>query len=282
MAARASTPAAPAPALAPPPPAPHLRRHRLTLADGAQTTLHVATYDAARTDVRVVRLARPRPLEAWCAQTGTAETLVGSFDVRRDLTPLGELRTGGLARAHTPFDAPWDAVRACLHVERGRVRLAPRAQLGACPPGDLLQAGPLLVRNGHIVAVDGEDPEGFAAGARQFDSDITDGRHPRAALALAGDRLLAVAADGRADDEAGLTLGELAIALRALGAQAAINLDGGGSTSLVCAGRLRNHQREQHGIDDPGRAGDRDGAGMRPAGVTARPPPPGVNTVFTR
>jgi exopolysaccharide biosynthesis protein len=60
--------------------------------------------------------------------------------------------------------------------------------------------------------------------------------------------MLAVACDGRADDEAGLTLGELGEALVALGVRCALNLDGGGSTSLVCAGRLRNVPREDHGI----------------------------------
>jgi exopolysaccharide biosynthesis protein len=57
-----------------------------------------------------------------------------------------------------------------------------------------------------------------------------------------------VACDGRADDEAGLRLGELAEALVALGARSALNLDGGGSTSLVCGGRLRNVPREEHGV----------------------------------
>ena len=65
-------------------------------------------------------------------------------------------------------------------------------------------------------------------------------------------RLLAVAADGRGDDAAGLTLEELAEALVALGAIHALNLDGGGSTSLVCAGRLRNRPREPHGIEIDG------------------------------
>ena len=81
-------------------------------------------------------------------------------------------------------------------------------------------------------------------------SDITAGRYPRAALALtANRRMLAVACDGRADDEAGLSLAELAEALVALGARAALNLDGGGSTSPGCGGRLRNHPREEHGIE---------------------------------
>jgi hypothetical protein len=176
-----------------------------------------------------------------------AEAIVGGFFIRPAGTPLGELRTSGIARPARPFDAPWGDVRACLHVVGGHVALARRDALPADPPGDLLQAGPLLVRDG-APCVDG-DVEGFSAGQGQFDSDITAGRYPRAALALRADgRLLAVACDGRADDEAGLTLAELAETLVALGARTALNLDGGGSTSLVCGGRLRNVPREDHGV----------------------------------
>ena len=58
--------------------------------------------------------------------------------------------------------------------------------------------------------------------------------------------------DGRARDQAGLTLAELATALVERGAEEAINLDGGGSTSLVVGGRLRNRPREEHGVRLPG------------------------------
>src|SRR3954466_4411319 len=230
----------------------HVERLRLRLGDGAQTTVHVARYDAHRTTVRVVRLARPEPLEAWCRERGIAEALIGGFFVRPDGLPLGELRTRGLVRASTPFIAPFGAVRACVHAHRGRVTIAPRDELPAAPRGDLLQAGPLLVRGGVPVIEDGVDPEGFAAGQGQFDSDITAGRYPRAALGIARGTLLAVACDGRADDEAGLTMRELAEALAALGSQTAINLDGGGSTSLVCGGVMRNVPREEHGVVLPG------------------------------
>jgi exopolysaccharide biosynthesis protein len=141
-------------------------------------------------------------------------------------------------------------VRACVHVLGGELTLARRDAVPLLPAGDLLQAGPLLVEGGSPIVED--DPEGFSAGAAQFDSDITDGRYPRAALAIAGDRMLAVACDGRHDRDAGLTLTELAETLAGLGASSAINLDGGGSTSLVCAGRLRNRPREAHGRDIPG------------------------------
>jgi exopolysaccharide biosynthesis protein len=97
--------------------------------------------------------------------------------------------------------------------------------------------------------VDGDDHEGFSAAAHQFDSDITQGRHPRAALAIAGDRLLAVACDGRTLEDAGMTVSDLSDALIKLGATDALNLDGGGSASLVHGGRLRNRPREEHGVD---------------------------------
>jgi hypothetical protein len=226
----------------------HLRRLRLELHDGAATTLHVATHDLRRVTPRVVRFAHPTPLERWCREHRTAEAIVGGFFVRAGGgLPLGELRTSGIARPAVPFDSPWNALRACLHVAGDEVALARRDEIAPDPPGDLLQAGPMLVRDG-APCVDG-DAEGFSAGQRQFDSDITAGRYPRAALALLDDRrMLAVVCDGRADDEAGLTLSELADALVALGARSALNLDGGGSTSLVCGGRLRNVPREEHGI----------------------------------
>ena len=228
------------------PPARHLRKERLLLADGARTTLYVASYDLRRTEVRVVRLARPAPLEAWCQAHGEPEAIVGGFYARPAGTPLGELRTAGMVRDFVPFSAPWGAMRGCLHVAGGQVRLARRDELEAAPAGDLLQAGPLLVSGGEPVVAG--DPEGFSAGAHQFDSDITDGRYPRAALGITRrGRLLAVVCDGRSDDDAGLTFAELAEAMLALGCSSALNLDGGGSTSLVCAGRLRNNPRESHG-----------------------------------
>jgi hypothetical protein len=249
MALRQPSPVSPA--LAPAGLPRHVRRENIRLRDGARTTLYVASYPLSRTQVRVVRLPRPTPLAAWCEETGTGDALVGGFFVRPHGTPLGELRQAGVERRHIPFDSPWGGLRACLHVSADGLRIARRDQIATRPPGDLLQAGPLLVDRGRVAC--GGDPEGFSAGRRQFDSDITDGRYPRAAIAVARrDRLLAVACDGRADDEAGLSMGELAEALIALGAVQALNLDGGGSTSLVASGRLCNIPRESHGVELPG------------------------------
>jgi Phosphodiester glycosidase len=236
------------PALRSPEPLPSLASDRVRLADGAVTSVHVAEFPLAAVDVRVVRLERPDTLVAWCRRACIAHAIVGGFFVRAGNAPLGELRIAGADVGHVPFTAPWGALRACVHAGPDGVAIARRPELPPAPTGDLLQAGPLLVRDGASV-VTGDDEEGFTAGAHQFDSDISDGRHPRCALGLAGDRLLAVACDGRHADEAGLTLGELADLLVGLGARTALNLDGGGSASLVCHGELVNRPREQHGIE---------------------------------
>jgi hypothetical protein len=222
---------------------------RARLDDGTLTTLHVASYERSAFCARVVALDRPQQLGGWCRQAGVRHALVGGFFTRPQYAPLGELRIGGYAQPSQPFHAPWDAVRGSVTFDGQSVRIARRDQLPAHPRGDLLQAGPLLVRGGRPALSDGVDPEGFSAGADQFDSDITLGRYPRAALAITPRRLLAVACDGRTDQDAGMTLAELAQALVDLGATDALNLDGGGSTSLVHNGRLRNRPREEHGVD---------------------------------
>jgi len=224
-------------------------RTRVTLPDGAHTTLHVATFDAEACSPRVVAFGTPTPLVRWCREHEVPHAVAGGFSARPDEEPLGLLRIDGRSLETVPFDPPWGDVRACVQVVEGRVRIGSRLMLGREPAGDVLQAGPLLVLDGRSAVVDGEDREGFSASAHQFDSDITAGRHPRAALAVTGEHLLAVACDGRTRDDAGMTLEELADELISLGATDALNLEGGASASLVHGGVLRNRPRDQHGVD---------------------------------
>jgi hypothetical protein len=228
------------------------RRLRVTLGDGRRTTVYVACHDADAVEVRVAVLRGQRRLAEWCAFRGIEEAIIGGFFTRPQGVPLGEVRTRGVERRHVAFDAPWHATRSCVHVQGGAVRIAPRDALPAAPRGDLLQAGPLLVASGVPVYDRARDPEGFSSGRRQFDSDITDGRYPRAALGLAPGHILAVVCDGRSRHDAGLTLGELAWVMAWLGAETALNLDGGGSTSLVSGGRLRNRPRRDWEDPEPG------------------------------
>lgn len=228
---------------------PLLERRRLRLLDGAETTLHVARFGREEFVPRVVALQPCSTVREWCERSGAAHAIVGGFYMRPGGPALGDLWIDGQALPTAPFDGPWHRKRACVHVHEGEVRIAPRRELGGAPRGDLLQAGPMLVAGGRRQVRAGEDAEGFSAGARQFDSDITAGRYPRAALGLSRRELIAVACEGRADDEAGLTMEELASAMVELGAETAMNLDGGGSASLVVDGALVNTPREEHGIE---------------------------------
>jgi hypothetical protein len=201
---------------------------RRTLADGAVTT--------------VAHFSRPRRLDVWCAAQGEPEAIIGGFFLRDPFRPLGELRRAGVTVDHAPIADGYAPQRAVVHaMDDGALAVGPRAAFGDEPPGDLLQAGPLLMAGGEIVYAQDADPEGFSATSTQFDSDITVGRHPRAALGLSGDQIIAVACDGRRSGvDAGLMMAELAEVLRDLGATDAINLDGGGSTTLVHKGHLLN------------------------------------------
>jgi hypothetical protein len=212
---------------------------RFRTRDALETTVYVVRHPLATTRVSVVLFDEPTRLDQWCAATGHREAIVAGFFVRDPYLPLGEVRLDGMAIGHEPIAAPWASTRACVHVD-GSVRLARRQELGADPPGDLVQAGPLLVHDGRSI-VDGGDEEGFSAGAGQFDSDITIGRYPRCALGVGDDELIAVCCDGRRSGvDSGLELGELARLMVSFGAREAINLDGGGSATLVHRGHLLN------------------------------------------
>ncbi len=199
-----------------------------------------------------VAMVRNRQLAAYCAARVVGDAIVGGFFTRPDNAPLGEVRTRGVQRAHTPFDPRFAPDRSCVHVVAGVPSIAPRRELPPDPRGDLLQAGPLLVRDGKVMYDRRLDPEGFSAGAEQFDSDITAERHPRAAIGINAEHMLAVACDGRSRADAGLTLEELAELLQRLGAHTAMNLDGGGSTTLIAGGRLRNRPRKGFNAPEPG------------------------------
>ncbi len=212
---------------------------RVRLRDALETTVYVVRHPLETTSVRVVHFPEPSRLDLWCGSEGHPEAIVAGFFLREPWRPLGELQLSGRPVPAEPIPSQWASKRACVHID-GEVRLARREDLPAEPPGDLVQAGPMLVSDGRSL-VDGDDLEGFSAGAEQFDSDITQGRHPRCALGMNDRELMAVACDGRRSGvDGGLTLDELARLLIAFDAEEAINLDGGGSATLVHRGHLLN------------------------------------------
>ncbi|MCY3840193.1 MAG: phosphodiester glycosidase family protein [Gammaproteobacteria bacterium] len=98
---------------------------------------------------------------------------------------------------------------------------------------DALGGGPALVSNGRIKVTTNE--EVFFGTAIPY-------THPRTAAGVAADgTLLLLLVDGRQKESRGVRLEELAAIMVELGAEEALNLDGGGSSSLVVHGQLLNN-----------------------------------------
>jgi hypothetical protein len=119
-----------------------------------------------------------------------------------------------------------------------RTRLAPA---GADPRWEtarqVIGGGPRLLANGQFVGGEG------------FRPSFTDRRHPRTAIGrLADGRILLLVVGGRQPYHSlGMTLVELAMLMRRLGATDALNLDGGGSTTLVVRGVVVNLPSDETG-----------------------------------
>ncbi len=97
---------------------------------------------------------------------------------------------------------------------------------------DILSAGPVLIQDGFIRVT--SDEEVF------FGTSIPK-IHPRTAVGYNKDgELLLLVVDGRQQQSRGVNLKELAGIMKSLGAIEALNLDGGGSSSMVVNGVLLN------------------------------------------
>lgn len=92
---------------------------------------------------------------------------------------------------------------------------------------DVLVTGPLLVQKGHLSTM----PV----------TSLVTARHPRSAVGTIRPRkVVLVTIDGRDEQAAGMTLYELAALMRHLKCRDAVNLDGGGSTTMWIRGRPFN------------------------------------------
>ncbi len=111
---------------------------------------------------------------------------------------------------------------------------------GSLPLPILLGAGPQLLRQGVVVLR--EQVESYAP------SFLTD-RAPRTAIGWQSDgTILLVVVDGRQPQwSIGMTLAELAELMRDFGCQEALNLDGGGSTTMVVRDRVVNRPSDATG-----------------------------------
>jgi hypothetical protein len=146
----------------------------------------------------------------------------------------------GLLRIDGALVVPAKPAQASIGIgDDQRLRVATRPEGDWSEVHDALGAGPMLLRAGAVVD----------HGARQRRI-----RHPRSAIGVGKDgSVVWLTADGRTSKAAGLAHEETAAILQALGCVDAVNLDGGGSTTLWVAGRgVVNHPCDNKKYDHAG------------------------------
>ena len=217
-----------------------------TLHFGFDWSVGVASADGETVPVTAVN----RPLsgegitlysQRWGPSTGTD---AAATEVRLTLPSTS---AGGLPSGRTPVAVGPAEARGDTPIPAGHVVLSGRGA-GASALTALSQraggVGVLTIDVGGLMSAIGGSPQLLQNGNLAYPTDkpdsFTQERHPRTVVGVtAGGETLLVTADGRGDS-AGLTLREAAQLLARLGSVHAINLDGGGSTTFVIGGSVRN------------------------------------------
>lgn len=103
----------------------------------------------------------------------------------------------------------------------------------------LVAGVPQLIKNGKIDITWQEE---------KSSKSFVETRHPRTAVAKLKDgKFLMITVDGRTESSGGIGLQDLAEYLLSLGATDAMNLDGGGSTTMFVDGKVVNHPSDKEG-----------------------------------
>jgi len=146
----------------------------------------------------------------------------------------------GLALSASGAAREW----ALANLRRG-MRIEIKTEIAATPsipfkPDFIIGAGPQLLASGKFVA---------QAEAANYSESLMRLRHPRTAAGWREDgRLILVTVDGRQPQKSvGMTIEELANLMFEFGCHEAINLDGGGSTTMVINNKIVNSPSDQTG-----------------------------------
>lgn len=107
------------------------------------------------------------------------------------------------------------------------------------PSEDVIGGVPQLIRNGKIEITWEEE---------KTTKSFVETRHPRTAVAKLKDgKFLMITVDGRTEESGGIGLEDLARILLEFGAADAMNLDGGGSTTMFLDGKVVNRPSDKTG-----------------------------------
>jgi Phosphodiester glycosidase len=178
---------------------------------------------------------------------GGVEAIVRDGRVTR-VRPPG---IGGVPRTGVLLTGTGDAARflrnTALPRSRAGIRvdlLVPHKAIDLQRTSVVVGGGPRILRAGRVAVA--ARSEGFAPAPSFFRAFVA-GRQPRTLAGVRSDgSLLLATVDGRAPGwSAGMTLPEAARLMRSLGARDALNLDGGGSSTMTVRGEVVNRPSDR-------------------------------------
>lgn len=196
---------------------PHVGHLQLVASVEQHPRLRITDFNAPTVDPGGIGAYRP----AWGWTPGTRVTGGQRKNVREVVV------RGGRVRSNSPRLSRGERIRGLVLIGRGdgakalsRLRRGSRVSVSWRLP----QTAPVAIGGSVILLRDGADNT-------RDDLEM----HPRTAVGIDEDgaRLLFLVVDGRHETSRGFTMRELAAEMAALGAEQALNLDGGGSSTMV-------------------------------------------------
>ena len=231
----------------------HAQWHTDTLQHGAvcmYTNIHVfdspqqisiIKYDPKKYKTQIVK-APQMTMTSHLAKENQAEAAInGSYFNVKTGAPTTFIRLDGIVRGETTRAEAFRTDGA-ISTDKNKIKIHTFDSITSKKLGkkykNILAAGPLLLKNGvRQMAPTFPENTGKATKGNAHSSDVPQGffkRHPRAFIGITPDnQIMMVVVDGRFKKHSvGMSIDELSYLAKQLGMRDALNLDGGGSSTL--------------------------------------------------
>ncbi|MHB8876266.1 MAG: phosphodiester glycosidase family protein [Myxococcaceae bacterium] len=205
-------------------------RHLHRTTSGPTWNIHALVVDLSVPGVHLVSTSssqRQRTTSSFAALVGAQAAVNGDFFSYSTYATSG-LSAGAGARWTDTSDTTGS----------GNLAFGVGSRVELYPPSQVVSFDPAWMKG--VVSGHPQIVKASAVGA--FTDTFCTARHPRTAvgLSLDGTKLVLAVVDGRQTSSIGMTCAELGTLMKGLGAANALNLDGGGSSTLVLGGTVRN------------------------------------------
>ena len=216
---------------------------------GAPQSVNIVEVDLNRKNIQMSIAAdsKKRILTSTFAKEKDAIAAINGtfFDMKNGGSVMLIKQTGEIINASREFS---ERSNGAFTIDGTQVEIV-AANSNEADWADNLKAPNVMV-SGPVLLVDGKAVELSKASFNTLS-------HPRSAIAITADnKILLVAIDGRSESGSGMSLISLTTLLETLGARDAMNLDGGGSTTLYVKGRTENgvvnHPSDNKKFDNEG------------------------------